>query len=187
MVEREEALDAEMAAAEDLFVEVSAKFLEVVETVRHGSSGLAFCHTLARNQNFTPEGIESTEVAHPLGICIDVQGKGLLEKGFVTICKQRVEKSTSNDNAETQSTRSCRRGSPTPRCVCVNAVDKGVSERFGVKAVDKGVMALGDCGNNFSGGEKKGLDGDTVQRNLALEITAFVAAFRSPCRTSFVD
>ena len=29
-------------------------------------------------------------------------------------------------------------GTP-PRCVCVNAVDKGVSERFGVKAVDKGL------------------------------------------------
>jgi len=30
---------------------------------------------------------------------------------------------------------------PTPRGVCVNAVDKGVSERFGVKAVDKGLRA----------------------------------------------
>jgi hypothetical protein len=44
MIEGEEALDAEMAAAEDLFVEVGAKFLEVVETVGHGSSGLGFCH-----------------------------------------------------------------------------------------------------------------------------------------------
>jgi hypothetical protein len=42
MVEGEEALDAEMAAAEDLFVEVGAKFLEVVETVGHGSSGRDF-------------------------------------------------------------------------------------------------------------------------------------------------
>jgi hypothetical protein len=40
MVEGEEALDAEMAAAEDLFVEIGAKFLEVVETVGHGSSCL---------------------------------------------------------------------------------------------------------------------------------------------------
>src|ERR1700726_1325583 len=32
-----------------------------------------------------------------------------------------------------------RRDTPQPRCVCVNAVDKGVSERFGVKAVDKGL------------------------------------------------
>ena len=44
MVEGEEALNAEMAAAEDLFVEVGAKFLEVVEAVGHGSSGLRFCH-----------------------------------------------------------------------------------------------------------------------------------------------
>src|ERR1700686_3859168 len=35
----------------------------------------------------------------------------------------------------------------TPRCVCVNAVDKGVSERFGVKAVDEGPMALDEGGN----------------------------------------
>jgi len=40
MVECEEALDAEMAAAEDLLVEVGAKVLEVVETVGHGSSCL---------------------------------------------------------------------------------------------------------------------------------------------------
>jgi hypothetical protein len=79
----------------------------------------------------------------------------------------------------------------TPRCVCVNAVDKGVSERFGVKAVDKGLtarvgvplglargkkavdtglMAPGDCGDKFSGGEKEGLDGDTVQQNLVLRL-----------------
>src|SRR6266446_3923894 len=41
MVEREKALDAEVAAAEDFLVEVGAKFLEVVETVGHGSSGLS--------------------------------------------------------------------------------------------------------------------------------------------------
>jgi hypothetical protein len=44
MVEGEEALDAEMAAAEDLFIEVGAIFLKVVKTVRHGSSGVGFCH-----------------------------------------------------------------------------------------------------------------------------------------------
>src|SRR5258706_8659562 len=44
-----------------------------------------------------------------------------------------------NDNAETQRALSWRRDTPHPRCVCVNAVDKGVSERFGVKAVDKGL------------------------------------------------
>jgi len=38
MIEREEALDAEMAAAEDLFVEVGAGALEIVELVRHGCS-----------------------------------------------------------------------------------------------------------------------------------------------------
>jgi hypothetical protein len=42
MVEGKKALDAEMAAAEDFFIEVGTKFLEVVETVRHGSSGLNF-------------------------------------------------------------------------------------------------------------------------------------------------
>jgi hypothetical protein len=31
-----------MAAAEDFFIEVGTNFLEVVETVRHGSSGLNF-------------------------------------------------------------------------------------------------------------------------------------------------
>ena len=38
VVKREEALDAEMAAAEDLFIEVGARALEVVERIRHGSS-----------------------------------------------------------------------------------------------------------------------------------------------------
>ncbi len=38
MVEGEEALYAEVAATEDFFVEVGAKFLEVVEAVGHGSS-----------------------------------------------------------------------------------------------------------------------------------------------------
>ena len=79
---------------------------------------------------------------------------------------------------------------PTPRCVCVNAVDKRVSERFGVKAVDKGLswqkvdseqwvvrsfsalplrdwlQELKDCGNTLSGGGKEGLNGDTVSRTL---------------------
>ena len=33
-----------------------------------------------------------------------------------------------------------RRGDPTPRVQCVNAVDKGVSGRIGVNAVDKGLI-----------------------------------------------
>ena len=74
------------------------------------------------------------------------------------------------------------KAAPTSRCVCVNAVDKGVSERFGVKTTKKGLtarfgvplglargkkaadselVALGGCGNRFSGGEKEGIDGDT--------------------------
>src|SRR5260370_17038716 len=53
MVEGEKTLDAEVAAAEDFFVEVGAKFLEVVETVGHGSSGMRFCHG--------PGGQEGTE------------------------------------------------------------------------------------------------------------------------------
>src|SRR6202040_946804 len=40
MVEGEEALDAEVAAAEDFFVEVGASFLEVFEIIGHGSSCL---------------------------------------------------------------------------------------------------------------------------------------------------
>jgi hypothetical protein len=94
-------------------------------------------------------------------------------------------------------------GYATPRCVCVNAVDKGVSGRFGVplglargkKAVDtprlrsgqEGLMAPGDCGNRFSGGEKEGVEGDTVQQNLVLAMAAFVAAYRSPWRPSFAE
>src|SRR5260370_6087036 len=46
-------LDAEVAAAEDFFVEVGAKFLEVVETVGHGSSEMRLCHST--------EGTEGTE------------------------------------------------------------------------------------------------------------------------------
>ena len=38
-------------------------------------------------------------------------------------------------------------GAPHPRGLCVNAVDKGVSERFGVKAVDEGLTALDEGGN----------------------------------------
>ena len=34
-----------------------------------------------------------------------------------------------------------RRQTPTPRCDCVNAVDKGVSGRFGVNATGKGLTA----------------------------------------------
>ena len=99
---------------------------------------------------------------------------------------------------------------PTPRSVWVNAVDKGDSERFGVNAVAKGVserfcvplslargkktvdtprlrsgqeglMALGDCGNRFSGGEKEGLDGDTVQQNLVLSMTCSLRRLDRPC------
>jgi len=39
MIQGEKALDAEMAAGQDLFVKVGTKCLEIVETVRHGSSG----------------------------------------------------------------------------------------------------------------------------------------------------
>ena len=78
----------------------------------------------------------------------------------------------------------------TPRAFCVNAVDKGVSERFGVKAADKGLsrqrvdseqwivsslsglalrdwlQELTDCENTPSCGEKEGRNGDTVSRTL---------------------
>ena len=53
------------------------------------------------------------------------------------------------------------RGYPTPRCVCVNAVDKGVSGRFGAKAVDEGLTALDEdgvwadgCGSEIKGERK---------------------------------
>ena len=84
---------------------------------------------------------------------------------------------------------------PPPRCSFVNTVDKGVSERFGVKAVDKGLSRqrvdsgqwvvlpavvlgdwlreLADCENRSSGGEKEGRDGDTVSEP-ELHITAQV-------------
>ena len=81
----------------------------------------------------------------------------------------------------------------TPRSFCVNAVDKGVSERFGVKAVDKGLIRqrvdseqwvvsslsalalrdwlqeLTDCENTPSCGMKEGRNGDTVSRTLTKE------------------
>jgi hypothetical protein len=55
---------------------------------------------------------------------------------------------------------------PHPGCFCVNAADKGVSERFGVKAADKGLMGLDACGDRSSCGEKEGPNGDTVSRTL---------------------
>jgi hypothetical protein len=39
VIQSEEALDAEVAAVEDLVVEFGAGFLEIVERVRHGASG----------------------------------------------------------------------------------------------------------------------------------------------------
>ena len=36
-------------------------------------------------------------------------------------------------------------------------------------------MALGACGDRFSGGQKERLDGDTVQQNLVLAIAAVAA------------
>ena len=52
-------------------------------------------------------------------------------------------------------------------------------------------MVLGACGNRFSGGEKEGLNGDTVQQNLFLAIAAAVAAVadltRRGDRPSFVE
>jgi hypothetical protein len=56
MVEGEETLDPEMAAAEDFLVQVGAKFLKVVQAISHESSGeLAVGHTdgaSIMNQNF---------------------------------------------------------------------------------------------------------------------------------------
>jgi hypothetical protein len=48
-------------------------------------------------------------------------------------------------------------------------------------------MALGAWGDRFSGGEKEGVDEDTVQQNLVLAMAAFVAAYRSPWRPSFAE
>jgi hypothetical protein len=41
VIQSEEALDAEVAAIEDFVVEFGAGFLEIVERVRHGASGIA--------------------------------------------------------------------------------------------------------------------------------------------------
>src|ERR1700686_5704753 len=68
-----------------------------------------------------------------------------------------------------------RRQPHNPRCVCVNAVDKGVSGRFGVKAVDKGFMVFGDCGNRFSAGEREGLRRGHCSAEPCFEIAAAVA------------
>ena len=74
------------------------------------------------------------------------------------------------NKGETRDTQWSKRNSrspvPHPWCFCVNAVDKGVSERFGVKAVDKGLMGLGACGNRSSSGGREGRSGDTVSRTL---------------------
>ena len=66
---------------------------------------------------------------------------------------------------------------PPPRRFCVNAVDKGVSERFGVKAVDKGLsmqrvdrgqwvvlsaLALRDWLQELADRENRSSGGDTV-------------------------
>src|ERR1700686_1555889 len=80
-----------------------------------------------------------------------------------------------------------RRQPHTPRCVCVNAVDKGVSGRFGVKAVDKGLMTLSDCGNRFSGRGKGRTRRGHWSAEPCLEIAASVAAFKSHRRLSFAE
>jgi hypothetical protein len=63
--------------------------------------------------------------------------------------KTRNLRLATGDRSETE----CRTN-PTPRSICVNAVDKGVSGRFGVNAVDKGLTARGERGKGCSGGEK---------------------------------
>src|SRR5258708_4705411 len=40
MVQGEKALHTEMAAGEDFFVELGAKFLKILQAIRHGSSGV---------------------------------------------------------------------------------------------------------------------------------------------------
>jgi hypothetical protein len=81
----------------------------------------------------------------------------------------------------------------TPPSVCANAVDKGVSGRFGVKAVDKGLsrqkvdseqwavgsisasalrdwrQGLKECENTLSAGGKEGRNGDIVSTTLTKE------------------
>ena len=72
-----------------------------------------------------------------------------------------------NDTAETQRALSWRRDTPHPRCVCVNAVDKGVSERFGVKAVDKGLT-----GEIDGKATNKGVSGESKANSLGLKTGA---------------
>jgi hypothetical protein len=92
--------------------------------------------------------------------------------------EKAIGKSMKTKGEESGEWRERAKAAPHTRCVCVNAVDKGVSGRFGAKAVDKGLIALGSCGNKSSGGEKGGLNGDTVRQNLALAIAATVAGLR---------
>jgi hypothetical protein len=58
---------------------------------------------------------------------------------------------------------------PTPRCICVNAVDKGVRQRFGVKAVDKGLRLEARADRGSVAGKWRGRTGDTVGRTLTKE------------------
>src|SRR6266852_4833138 len=46
MIQREKSFDAEMAAAENFFVQVGAEFLEIIEAVSHGSSVFSRSSTL---------------------------------------------------------------------------------------------------------------------------------------------
>ena len=76
--------------------------------------------------------------------------KDLPKEQFVTISKQRGKKSIAT---EARRHRECFRN-PTPRSFFVNAVDKGVSERIGVKAVDKGVSVRFGVPLGFARGKK---------------------------------
>ena len=93
--------------------------------------------------------------------------------------------STSGDWKVGRRLRESGKSDPTPPVFCVNAVDKGVSGRIGVKAVDKGLSSQKldseswavesssrrskDCENTTACGEKGGPNGGTVSGTLTKE------------------
>jgi hypothetical protein len=96
---------------------------------------------------------------------------------------ERVCKSMRTMNLPQRSQRAQRKAEgadryPTRQSFCVNALSKGVTARFGVKAVDKGLNGRGGCENRFSLGERAGRNGDTVTRTLtkAYRISGYLSS-----------
>jgi hypothetical protein len=80
------------------------------------------------------------------GVLDGCENKEVAGKGICKVMKTKAGQNnvwrSERPNVRRSGTLKCAARYPTPRCVCVNAVDKGVSGRFGVKAVDKGLSGL---------------------------------------------